>query len=54
MGRVQVGGQMALNSLPLGRGHQRSLCVLLSIYFTHHPSSGRDDPATLELGLPVS
>lgn len=54
MGRVQVGGQMALNSLSLGRGHQRSLCVLLSIYFTHHPSSGRDDPATLELGLPVS
>lgn len=45
---------MALNSLPLDWGHQRSLCVLLSIYFTHHPSSGRGDPTTLQLGLPVS
>lgn len=53
VGRAQVRGQMALNSLPLDWGHQRSLCVLLSIYFTHHPSSGQGDPVTLELGLPV-
>lgn len=44
MSRVQVRGQMALNSLPLDWGHQRSLCMLLSIYFTHHPSSDRGDP----------
>lgn len=54
MSRAEVRGQMALNSLPLGLGHQRSLCVLLSIYFTHHPSSGWDDPVTPQLGLPVS
>lgn len=28
--------------------------MLLTIYFTHHPSSGRADPTTLELELPVS
>lgn len=37
---------------PLDWEHHKSLCVLLSIYFTHHPSSDLRDPVTPELGLP--
>lgn len=45
---------MALNSLLLGWGYQRSLCGLLSIYLTHQPLSTWNDPVTPQLGLPVS
>lgn len=41
-------------TLHFGWGHQKSLCVTLSIYFTHHPSSGWGDPVTPDLGLPAT